>query len=76
MLTDEEKEQLIITRMKERGIKGLLFLSCPDCGYMVGYLGRDGDFARGECLICGFRVLIPMEGEPIPRRMEDEDTEQ
>lgn len=64
-LSDREKEQLILTRMKERGIKQLCFLACPDCEHMVAYLGNDRDFIRGECLICGLRVLIPREGKPI-----------
>jgi len=64
-MDDREKEQLIFRRMKERGIKELCFLACPDCGHMVAYLGNDRDFIRGECLICGLRVLIPREGKPI-----------
>lgn len=65
MLTDEEKEKIILTRMKERGITQLIFTSCPDCGHMPGYLGKDSHFAYGECLICGRKVLIPREGKPI-----------
>jgi len=65
MLSDEEKEELIQTLMKERGIEGLLLFTCPNCGTAVGYLGKDSSFGYGECLICGLRVLIPREGDPI-----------
>lgn len=64
-LTDEQKERLIFSRMKESGIKALCCFDCPDCGHMVAYLGNDGDFIYGECLLCGLRVLIPREGKPI-----------
>ena len=67
-MNDEEKEHLIFRRMKERGIKELCFLACPNCEHMVAHLGHDRDFIYGECLICGLRVLIPRGGNPIWQR--------
>lgn len=64
-MTDEQKERLIFSRMKERRIKELCCFDCPDCGHMVACLGNDWDFIYGECLLCGLRVLIPREGKPI-----------
>jgi ribosomal protein S27E len=64
-MDDSEKENLILKRMKERGIKELCCLDCPECGHMVAHLGHNRDFVYGECLICGLRVLIPREGRPI-----------
>lgn len=70
MLSDEQKEQLIFTQMKEKGIKQLCCFDCPYCGHMVAYLSNDRDFIYGECLLCGLRVLIPREGKPIFKRRE------
>jgi hypothetical protein len=70
-LTDEEKEALILARMKERAIESLLFLSCPDCGHMAAYLGREGRLGHGECLLCGRRVLFTADGKHIWQKGEN-----